>query len=69
MIFAHKSATILYLNAAPGDRVQGMTLAGMRRYAAFRELPVAAPGYVGCHWFQYQDQPITGRFDSESLQY
>ena len=23
---------------------------------------------VGCHWFQYQDQMITGRFDGENLQ-
>ena len=27
---------ILYLNTAPGDRIQGMTLAGIRRYAAAR---------------------------------
>ena len=26
------------------------------------------PRYVGCHWFQYQDQTITGRFDGENLQ-
>jgi DNA-binding LacI/PurR family transcriptional regulator len=30
------SATILYLNTAPGDRIQEMTLAGIRRYAAAR---------------------------------
>ena len=26
------------------------------------------PRLVGCHWFQYQDQMITGRFDGENLQ-
>ena len=30
------SATILYLNTAPGDRIQEMTLAGIRRYAEAR---------------------------------
>ena len=30
------SATILYLNIAPGDRIQEMTLAGIRRYAGTR---------------------------------
>ena len=24
------------------------------------------PRYVGCHWFQYQDQPLTGRPDGEN---
>ena len=31
---------ILYLNTAPGDRIQGMTLAGIRRYAAARRWEV-----------------------------
>lgn len=26
------------------------------------------PRLVGCHWFQYQDQMVTGRFDGENLQ-
>ncbi|MBR0056421.1 MAG: hypothetical protein IJP66_03755, partial [Kiritimatiellae bacterium] len=30
------SPCILYLNTAPGDRIQGMTLAGIRRYAGAR---------------------------------
>ena len=33
---------ILYLNTAPGDRIQGMTLAGIRRYAAARGWTVEA---------------------------
>jgi hypothetical protein len=24
------------------------------------------PSFVGCHWFQYIDEPITGRFDTEN---
>jgi len=26
----------------------------------------ALPAFVGCHWFQYVDQPLTGRFDGEN---
>ncbi len=33
---------ILYLNTAPGDRIQGMTLAGIRRYAVARGWTVEA---------------------------
>ena len=32
----HMSATILYLDTIPGKRIQEMTLAGIRRYAAAR---------------------------------
>jgi hypothetical protein len=24
--------------------------------------------FVGAHWFQYSDQPVTGRFDGENYQ-
>ena len=24
------------------------------------------PAFVGCHWFQYDDEPLTGRFDGEN---
>lgn len=24
------------------------------------------PAFVGCHWFQYVDEPLTGRFDGEN---
>jgi hypothetical protein len=24
------------------------------------------PAFVGCHWFQYYDEPLTGRFDGEN---
>ena len=33
---ASMPATILYLNTADGDRIQAMTLAGIRRYAGVR---------------------------------
>ena len=26
------------------------------------------PRYIGCHWFQYHDQPLSGRFDGENFQ-
>jgi hypothetical protein len=30
---------------------------------------LAHPQFVGCHWFQYQDEPVTGRvFDEENYQ-
>ena len=41
------------------------------RAKCFREYVAAClddPRYVGCHWFQYQDQALTGRFDGENLQ-
>jgi hypothetical protein len=41
------------------------------RAKCFREYVGAClddPRYVGCHWFQYQDQALTGRFDGENLQ-
>ena len=36
----------------------------------FREYAGACldhPRYVGCHWFQYHDQPASGRFDGENF--
>lgn len=34
-----------------------------RRYV---EACLENPHYVGCHWFQYQDQPVSGRSDGEN---
>ena len=34
--------TIFYLNTEPGDRIQGMTLVGIRRYAVARGWDVEA---------------------------
>ncbi len=36
-------------------------------YAAYVQSVVEHPAFVGCHWFQYIDEPITGRwFDGEN---
>ncbi len=36
-------------------------------YEAYVRSVVDHPGFVGCHWFQYMDEPITGRwFDGEN---
>lgn len=33
-----------------------------RKYTGYVESVAASPLFVGCHWFQYCDQPLTGRF-------
>jgi hypothetical protein len=36
-------------------------------YAHYVESALAHPAVVGCHWFQYVDEPLTGRwFDGEN---
>jgi len=37
-------------------------------YRAFVNACLDHPRYVGTHWFQWQDQPITGRGDGENYQ-
>ena len=37
------------------------------RFRHYIETCLDDPRYVGCHWFQYQDQPLTGRFDGENF--
>jgi hypothetical protein len=38
-----------------------------RAYADYVRSVVTCPAFVGCHWFQYVDEPITGRwFDGEN---
>ncbi len=32
-----------------------------RKYVRYVESVAANPVFVGCHWFQYMDQPLTGR--------
>ena len=47
----------------------GPTASQEERAAAFTtylEDALAAPWCVGAHWFQYLDQPLTGRFDGEN---
>jgi Beta-galactosidase len=37
------------------------------KYAGYIQSVADCPAYVGCHWFQYIDEPITGRwFDGEN---
>lgn len=41
------------------------------RAACYRDFVNACldhPRYVGAHWFQWRDQPLTGRFDGENYQ-
>jgi hypothetical protein len=38
-----------------------------RMYRAYVQSVLDAPAFVGCHWFQFIDEPITGRwFDGEN---
>ena len=37
-------------------------------YKAFVTSCLTHPRYVGTHWFQWRDQPLTGRGDSEDYQ-
>jgi hypothetical protein len=35
-------------------------------YEAYVRSVRALPAFVGCHWFQWADEPLTGRFDGEN---
>ena len=35
-------------------------------YATYVQSVRANPAFVGCHWFQWADEPLTGRFDGEN---
>jgi len=35
-------------------------------YQEYLRSVLALPAFVGCHWFQYCDEPLTGRFDGEN---
>ncbi len=37
-----------------------------KAYQAYVRSVWRLPAFVGCHWFQYVDQPLTGRFDGEN---
>jgi len=39
-----------------------------RSYERFAEGCLRHPLIVGCHWFQYRDQPLLGRGDGEAYQ-
>jgi len=35
-------------------------------YQEYLRSVLALPAFAGCHWFQYSDEPLTGRFDGEN---
>jgi hypothetical protein len=37
-----------------------------RAYQEYVRSVLALPAFVGCHWFEYIDEPLTGRFDGEN---
>jgi hypothetical protein len=37
-------------------------------YSNYVNQAIEDPRFVGAHWFQYQDQPVTGRYDGENYQ-
>lgn len=37
-------------------------------YTRFVQGALAHPNFVGAHWFQFRDQPLTGRYDGEGYQ-
>ena len=37
-------------------------------YTRFVQGALAHPNFVGAHWFQFRDQPLTGRWDGEGYQ-
>jgi hypothetical protein len=39
------------------------------RYKRFVESALRHPQIVGCHWFKYVDEPMTGRGDGENFQF
>jgi hypothetical protein len=39
-----------------------------RIYSNYVNQAIENPMFVGAHWFQYSDQPVTGRFDGENYQ-
>jgi hypothetical protein len=39
-----------------------------RMYRTFIDSVLASPKFIGAHWFEYEDEPLTGRFDGENYQ-
>lgn len=50
----------------PGLRRTADQAARAQAFAAYIRSVLAMPAFVGCHWFQYADEPLTGRFDGEN---
>ncbi|RYX83885.1 beta-agarase [bacterium] len=54
------SASLCQAGASPEDRALA--------YTRFLQGALVHPNIVGTHWFQYRDQPLTGRGDGEAYQ-
>jgi len=53
----------------PGLRMTANQDDRARSYRDYVESVIARPDFVGCHWFQYADEPNTGRtYDGEDYQ-
>ena len=50
----------------PGLRPTANQAERAKAYANYVRSAAAMPAMVGCHWFQYVDEPLTGRFDGEN---
>jgi hypothetical protein len=50
----------------PGLKAAGNQQDRSEKYAAYIKAAAEAPWCVGAHWFQYTDQPLTGRSDGEN---
>jgi len=51
------------LVAAPNQTERGLA------YAFYLENAAAQPAFVGAHYFEFNDQPVLGRFDGECMQH
>ncbi len=61
--YSHNSLDTGLLTTAVPVRDQRDRATGFRLYT---EQLAARPYFVGCHYFQFQDEPITGRSDTET---
>lgn len=60
----HFGASDTGLGAAMGTETQADRA---RAYGAYMASALGNPWVVGAHWFQYGDQPVSGRFDGECI--
>ena len=54
----------LHVVTAAGKVLEGSVAVEGERgpaYAAYLRSALANPAIIGCHWFQYVDEPLTGR--------
>jgi hypothetical protein len=51
----------------PGLFAAGSQAERAECYRRYVEACLDSPRYVGAHWFQWQDQPLTGRPDGENF--